>query len=142
MRDGEIAATGSYDELTAQGVDMGELTSEDDKKTKVEPVEAIAVESTGVSVEAVEVDEEQDGKLTSAEGAQKGLVSNRTWFVFARAGGWGWICVALCALLGGRASEVAGQFYLARWTTRHEDPGRHEVMQLSLIHISEPTRPY
>merc|ERR1719199_1138926 len=130
MRDGEIAATGSYDELTAQGVDMGELTTEDDnKKTETPVVEAIAVESTGVPVEAVEVDEEQDGKLTSAEGAQKGLVSNRTWFVFARAGGWGWICVALCALLGGRASEVAGQFYLARWTTRHDDPGRHEVMR-------------
>ena len=36
MRDGEIAATGSYDELTAQGVDMGELTTEDDKKTETD----------------------------------------------------------------------------------------------------------
>ena len=34
MRDGEIAATGSYDELTAQGVDMGELTTEGQQKRR------------------------------------------------------------------------------------------------------------
>ena len=140
MRDGEVAATGSYDELTSQQVDMGELTSEDEKKsTPVQAVsidEAFVVESTGVSVEAVvvqeavpEEDKTTEGKLTSAEGAQKGLVSNRTWFVFARAGGWGWIAVAVIALLGGRASELAGSFYLAKWTTRHDDPGRHDVMK-------------
>jgi len=131
MRDGEVAATGAYDDLKKRGVDMGELVTEenDDEDAPVE-ANAVVVESTGVVVaEAVNDDEpERDGALTTDEAAKTGLVSNRTWAVFARAGGWVWILVAALAILGGRSSELAGQFYLASWTSKHDDPGRHTVM--------------
>ena len=84
---------------------MGELTTEDDnKKTETPVVEAIAVESTGVSVEAVEVDEEQDGKLTSQRVPRKDCRTGRG--SSSRAGGWaGFVshCV-LCWGVGRRRS--------------------------------------
>ena len=63
-------------------------------------MEAIAVESTGVSVEAVEVDEEQDGKLRAAEGAQKGWCQiGRGSFLQERAAGAG-LCRLMCFVGG------------------------------------------
>jgi len=68
------------------------------------------------------------GKLVRAEDARKGLVSNRTWIVYAKQGGWPWMVLAIVVLFTGRGSEIGGQFFLARWTSRHDDPSNETVM--------------
>ena len=101
MKDGRVAATGTYDELSARGVDMGELVKPEEAEEEPVAADAVVVESTGApAVEAVPVadgDAKAEGALVEAEVAQTGLVSNRTWLVFAKAGGWGWIALAVLA---------------------------------------------
>ena len=164
VKDGRVAAKGTYDDLVAQGIDMGELATEDDddgaETEEGAPIVAepfddapVLVEATGldaVLAEAVEADiaahaqmqdegegltsrEEEllleEGALVQDEKAQSGLVSNKTWIVFAKAGGWPWIALALCVMVAGRASELGGQFYLARWTSHRDEPSNSEVME-------------
>jgi len=141
MKDGRVEATGTYDELSARGVDMGELVKPEEAEDEPVEAEAVVVESLGGPAEAVAVDAraaKAEGALVEAEAAQTGLVSNRTWLVFARAGGWGWIALAVLVLFAGRSSELAGQFYLVQWTSRWKDgkdPSNAEVNRFVLTYM-------
>ena len=168
VKDGRVVAKGTYDELAARGVDMGELTVEEQPKevkdvqvaTKlIRDDEPVLVEATGldaVVAEAVEADvaahalhedEEleglhaaeqrqlREGALVKDEKTAEGLVSNMTWIVFAKAGGAVWLVVALTVMVAGRASEIGGQFFLARWTSNHKDPNQSTVMDFVYYYL-------
>ncbi|KAH8075364.1 ATPase [Aureococcus anophagefferens] len=168
VKDGRIVAKGTYDELAARGVDMGELTVEEQPEevkdvqvaTKlIRDDEPVLVEATGldaVVAEAVEADvaahalhedEEleglhaaeqrqlREGALVKDEKTAEGLVSNMTWIVFAKAGGSIWLVVALTVMVAGRASEIGGQFFLARWTSNHKDPNQSTVMDFVYYYL-------
>merc|ERR1719181_1995818 len=92
--------------------------------------EPVLVEATGldadVAAPALHEDEEleglhaaeqrqlREGALVKDEKTAEGLVSNMTWIVFAKVGGSIWLVVALTVMVAGRASEIGGQFFLAR----------------------------
>ncbi|KAH8063945.1 ATPase [Aureococcus anophagefferens] len=135
--DGRIVAKGTYDELAARGVDMGELTVEEQPE-EVKDADVAPTRSTRTELEGLHAAEQRqlrEGALVKDEKTAEGLVSNMTWIVFAKAGGSVWLVVALTVMVAGRTSEIGGQFFLARWTSNHKDPNQSTVMDFVYYYL-------
>lgn len=163
--DGRIVARGTYDELSAEGVDMGDIVArgtEEDSASHASSDVAVSAFSTGNKSESSLLfprskkdDKKKDetltrrrikaaestknsvaeGKLTTDESIALGRVRSSVWQYFIVNGRWQVFALAIFVLFAGKASELAGQFYLARWSSNRDDPSNAEVDKFAQTYL-------
>ncbi|XP_050579550.1 probable multidrug resistance-associated protein lethal(2)03659 isoform X2 [Bombus affinis] len=125
LKDGEIEADGSYDELIAMGMDFGRLLenpAEEERPGSVPPSRSNSRNASSASLSSLKSSAtEKEDPIEVAEARTKGRVSGKVYASYFKAGG-NWCVVAtigmLCVLAQTLAS--ASDLFISQWVNMEE----------------------
>lgn len=125
LKDGEIEADGSYDELIAMGMDFGRLLenpAEEERSGSVPASRSNSRNASSTSLSSLKssVTEKED-PTEVAEARTKGKVSGKVYASYFKAGG-NWCIVATIAMLCvlAQALASASDFFISQWVNMEE----------------------
>ena len=114
LKDGQIAAQGSFEQLKAAGEDFGGSVDVQ-KKATVSPEGAPAA-AAAAEVGKKAPGQAQKGALTTAEDRKKGMVAFRIWNAYASALGVALFAFIFCCFAVSQTSTVGSNVWLSLWS--------------------------
>ncbi|XP_060815467.1 probable multidrug resistance-associated protein lethal(2)03659 isoform X2 [Bombus pascuorum] len=125
LKDGEIEADGSYDELIAMGMDFGRLLenpTEEERSGSVPASRSNSRNASSTSLSSLKSSAtEKEDPTEVAEARTKGKVSGKVYASYFKAGG-NWCVVATIAMLCVLAQTLASasDFFISEWVNMEE----------------------
>lgn len=125
LKDGEVEADGSYDELIAMGMDFGRLLenpAEEERPGSVPPSRSNSRNASSTSLSSLKSSAtEKEDPTEVAEARTKGKVSGKVYASYFKAGG-NWCIVATIAMLCALSQTLASasDFFISQWVNMEE----------------------